>query len=80
MPGNELHPVRLPERPRGLLMVTVIDYRTTDIGTYVEFSIAIGLHPRAPARGRSLPAAVFMKRSGLGQYVVGPAGEHARSR
>ena len=39
MPGNELHPFRLWGNT-GLLMITVIDYRVTDIGKYVEFSIA----------------------------------------
>ena len=41
LPGNELHAVRLPNG-RGLFIVTVIDYRTTDIGRYVEYSIALG--------------------------------------
>jgi hypothetical protein len=67
LPGEELHAVRLPGG-RGLLMVTVIDYRTTDIGRYVEFSIAFGVtHGRRP---RPLPVALLLqRRAGLGQYV-----------
>lgn len=67
LPGDELHLVRLPNG-RGLLVVTVIDYRTTDIGKYVEFSIAL-----ACTHGRRawpiVPAVALMKWSGLGQYV-----------
>ena len=49
MPGNELHPFRLWGNT-GLLLITVIDYRVTDIGKYVEFSIAIACtHGRKPA-------------------------------
>jgi len=49
MPGNELHPFRLWGN-KSVLMITVIDYRVTDIGKYVEFSIAIACtHGRKPA-------------------------------
>lgn len=49
MPGNELHPFRLWGN-RSVLMITVIDYRITDIGKYVEYSIAIACtHGRKPA-------------------------------
>jgi len=40
LPGGELHPVRLPGG-RGLLVVTVVNYEVTDIGKYVEYSLAI---------------------------------------
>jgi hypothetical protein len=67
MPGNELHPIRF--RGRGILIVTVIDYRETNIGKYVEYSIGIGC-----TRGRRrvpLPlAAIFGRRTGFGQYVI----------
>ncbi|MCU1346866.1 MAG: acetoacetate decarboxylase [Acidimicrobiia bacterium] len=67
LPGNELQVIRLPNG-RGLLMVTVIDYRTTDIGAYVEYSIAIAVtHGEQPQS--ALPALLFQKRSGVGQYV-----------
>ena len=40
IPGEEVVPVRLGG-DRGLLIVTVVNYITTDIGNYIEFSIAI---------------------------------------
>ena len=46
LPGDELHPVRLPGG-RGLLVVTVVNYEVTDIGRYVEYSLA--------SRARSAP-------------------------
>ena len=39
IPGNEIYPVRLWNA--GLLVVSVIDYLETNIGRYIEFSIAI---------------------------------------
>jgi hypothetical protein len=65
--GQELQMVRLP-RGRGLLVVTVIDYRTTDIGPYVEYSIALGV-THGERRKPLLPTVAMMKRSGTGQYV-----------
>lgn len=68
LPGDELHAVRLPNG-RGLLLVTVIDYRTTDIGAYVEFSIAIactrGLKPRGLVQ-----TLLLQRHSGTGQLVL----------
>jgi hypothetical protein len=67
IPGNEVHPFRLWNR--GLLMVTVIDYVITNIGRYIEFSIAIACtHGGRPAP-RLLPG-LLMKTYGTGQYVV----------
>ena len=67
LPGNELHPLKV--LGKGLLVVTVIDYRVTDIGKYIEYSIAIacthGRRPPPPV----LPL-VFMKSFGVGQYVL----------
>ena len=67
VPGEELHLVRLPGR-RALLLVTVINYRTTDIGAYVEFSIAL-----ACTRGHRpkplVPSVLLQRWSGVGQYV-----------
>jgi len=40
IPGEEIQPVRLGGDV-GLLIVTVVNYITTDIGSYIEFSIAI---------------------------------------
>lgn len=67
MPGNEVHPFRLWNK--GLLVVTVIDYRITDIGKYIEFSVAIACTHGAKPAPRLLPG-LFMKHYGTGQYVV----------
>jgi hypothetical protein len=66
IPGNELHPFRL--WGRGLLVITVINYLLTNIGKYIEFSIAIACtHGPRPAP-RLLPA-LFQNHYGLGQFV-----------
>jgi hypothetical protein len=67
LPGNEIHPFRLWNR--GLLVVSVMDYRKTSIGKYIEFSVAIACtHGRNPAP-RLLPALLpwFFN---TGQFVV----------
>ena len=66
IPGNEVHPLRLWKR--GLLVLTVINYVITDIGSYIEYSIAIACtHGKRPAP-RLLPG-LLMKTFGTGQYV-----------
>lgn len=66
--GNEMHPFRL-WGDRGALVITVVNYEITDIGRYVEFSIAIACtHAERPAP-RLLPA-LFTRHYGTGQYVV----------
>jgi hypothetical protein len=67
LPGSELRAMALPGG-RGLLLVTVIEYRTTDIGAYVEFSIAIGCVHRRLGDGmfRTL---LSERASAFGQYV-----------
>ncbi|MCA1671963.1 MAG: acetoacetate decarboxylase family protein [Actinobacteria bacterium] len=68
LPGGELHPVRLPGG-RGVLIVTVVNYITTDIGSYVEYSIAIACtHGRKPAP--PLLPGLLRGTFGTGQYVV----------
>jgi hypothetical protein len=67
LPGEELHLVRLPGG-RGLLVVTVIDYRTTDIGRYVEFSIAFAV-THGPRPRALLATLMLQRRLGMGQYV-----------
>lgn len=67
LPGEELHALTLPNG-RGLLVVTVIDYRTTDIGPYVEFSVALAC-TRGERRPGTLGALVRMGHHGTGQYV-----------
>jgi hypothetical protein len=67
LPGNEVHPFRLWNK--GLLVVTVVDYRETVIGKYIEFSVAIACtHGRRPAP-RVLPV-LLQNLYGLGQFVV----------
>lgn len=67
MPGNELHPFRLWGN-KSILMITVIDYRITDIGKYVEFSIAIACtHGRKPAP--PILNALLFKHYDVGQFV-----------
>jgi hypothetical protein len=68
--GDEVHPLRL-WRERALLLITVVDYRSTNIGRYIEFSIAIACThgPRpAPALLAALPLA--QRCYGTGQYVI----------
>jgi Acetoacetate decarboxylase (ADC) len=67
MPGDEVHPFRL-WGDRGALVVTVVNYEVTDIGRYVEFSIAIACtHGERPAP--PLLPALLTRRYGTGQYV-----------
>lgn len=67
LPGKELHPLRIWSR--GILVVTVIDYRQTSIGSYIEYSIAIACsHGRKPAP--RLLAPLFADAYELGQFVV----------
>ena len=68
LPGNEIHPLRITTG-RGLLVITVIDYVRTDIGKYIEFSIAIacthGTRPAPPV----LPG-VLTGPYRTGQFVI----------
>jgi hypothetical protein len=68
IPSHEVHPLVLPNG-RAVLFITVIDYRETDIGRYIEYSIAIPCtHGRRPAP--LLLAGIFQRRFGTGQFVV----------
>jgi hypothetical protein len=67
IPGNEIYPLRLWNR--ALLVITVIDYRITDIGKYIEFSIAIAC-THGPKKAPRLLPALFMETYGVGQWVV----------
>jgi hypothetical protein len=68
LPGGELHPLTLPGG-HGMLVVTVIDYRSTDIGRYIEYSLALacthGPRPAPPLLPGLLPGPF-----GTGQYVL----------
>ncbi len=67
LPEGEIHPLRLWKR--GVLLITVIDYRETPIGKYIEFSVGIACtRGRAPAP--PLLPLLLMKPFGTGQYVV----------
>ncbi len=66
LPSKELHPFRIGKK--GFLVITVIDYRDTTIGKYIEFSIGIACtHGKKPAP--SLLPGLFMKKYGTGQYI-----------
>jgi hypothetical protein len=67
LPGNELHPFRLPNG-KGILMITVVDYRITNIGKYIEYSIAIACTHGAKPAPPLLPV-LLQSHYGLGQYV-----------
>jgi hypothetical protein len=68
IPGNEIHPLKLPNG-RAVLFITVIDYRETDIGKYIEYSIAIPCtHGRRPAP--PLLGALLQRWYRTGQFVV----------
>lgn len=68
LPGSEIHPLKLPGG-RSVLLVTVIDYRETDIGQYIEYSIAI-----ACTRGRRawppFVGVLFRRLCRTGQFVI----------
>ncbi|WP_428352927.1 acetoacetate decarboxylase family protein [Methyloprofundus sp.] len=62
-----IHPFRLWKK--ALLVVTVINYKDTTIGKYIEYSIAIACtHGEKPAP-RLLPG-IFMNFFKTGQYVI----------
>ncbi|HEX5326621.1 MAG TPA: acetoacetate decarboxylase family protein [Acetobacteraceae bacterium] len=64
--GDEIHPFVLWNK--ALLLVTVVDYRHTNIGKYIEFSIALACtHGTRPAP-RLLPA-LLRGLYGTGQWV-----------
>jgi hypothetical protein len=65
--GDEISPIRFHNT--GLLVVTVIDYRDTVIGKYIEYSVAIACtHSTSPSKFK-LPG-FFTKTLTVGQYVV----------
>lgn len=68
LPGSELHPVRLPGG-RGVVVVTVVNYLVTDIGKYVEYSLAVAC-THGPKPAPPLLPALLMGHYGTGQFVV----------
>ncbi len=67
LPGTELRPFSLGGK--GLLVVTVVNYKSTDIGKYIEYSLAIAVTHGARPVPPLLPL-LFQKTFRLGQYVV----------
>jgi hypothetical protein len=67
LPGRELQPLTLGGH--GVLMVTVVNYESTDIGKYIEYSLAIAVTHGSRPRPPLLPL-VFQRSMGLGQFVV----------
>lgn len=68
--GEEVHPLRI-WGGRALLLISVVDYRSTNIGRYVEFSIAIACTHGASAGPALIPAFPLAQRLfGTGQYVI----------
>ncbi|MGO4632966.1 acetoacetate decarboxylase family protein [Streptomyces sp. 2RAF24] len=68
LPGDELHPVTLPGG-KGLLVITVVDYQRTDIGRYIEFSIALAC-THGPRPAPPLLPGLLRGAFRTGQYVV----------
>jgi hypothetical protein len=66
LPGNELHPVRV--FGKGVLLLTVVDYQSTDIGRYVEYITVIAC-THGPKPTLPLLPLVFRRFFGLGGYV-----------
>lgn len=66
LPGNELHPARL--FGKGVLLLTVVDYHSTDIGRYVEYITTIAC-THGPRPAPPLLPFVFRRLFGFGGYV-----------
>jgi Acetoacetate decarboxylase (ADC) len=70
LPGREVHPVRVTPG-RSLLIITVVDYRHTNIGRYIEFSVAIACTHGPRLAPPLIPALPLVQRLfGTGQYVL----------
>jgi len=67
LPGNEIHPVKA--FGKAVFMVTVIDYRHTSIGKYIEYSLALAVTRGSKPAPAYLPA-VFMKTYKTGQFIL----------
>lgn len=67
LPGTELRPFSLGGK--GLLVVTVVNYKSTDIGKYIEYSLAIAITHGSRPVPPILPL-IFQKTFKLGQFVV----------
>jgi Acetoacetate decarboxylase (ADC) len=68
MPDRTLHPVRV-SKDKAVFMVTIVDYRETDIGKYIEYSLALACHRGRKPGWPKLPA-VFMNWYKTGQFIL----------
>jgi hypothetical protein len=68
MPGNEIHPVKYMNG-KAIFIVTVIDYRKTNIGKYIEYSIGLACTRGAKPAPAMLPM-LFMKMYKTGQFIL----------
>ena len=66
LPGNELHPIRV--FGKGVLLLTVVNYQSTDIGRYVEYITVIAC-THGPKPAPPLVPLVFRRFFGLGGYI-----------
>ena len=66
LPPGDVHPFRYGDK--ALLVATVVDYRETVIGPYIEYSLAIACTQGAKPAPAYLPA-LLMGTFGTGQYV-----------
>jgi hypothetical protein len=66
LPGNELHPARI--FGKGVLLLTVVNYQSTDIGRYVEYITTIAC-THGPKPAPELLPFVFRRFFGFGGYV-----------
>jgi hypothetical protein len=66
LPGIELHPARI--FGKGVLLLTVVNYQSTDIGRYVEYITTIAC-TRGPKPAPELLPLVFRRFFGFGAYV-----------
>ncbi|KIA74126.1 hypothetical protein ANMWB30_13740 [Arthrobacter sp. MWB30] len=67
LPGTEMRPFSLGGK--GLLVVTVVNYKSTDIGKYIEYSLAIAITHGSRPVPPILPL-LFQRTFKLGQFVV----------
>lgn len=68
LPGNQLHPLKFLNG-KAAFMVTVVDYRDTSIGKYIEYSLALACTRGARPSPPILPI-LFMKAYHTGQFIL----------
>lgn len=66
LPGQELHPCRILDR--GVLLIAVVNYLDTTIGTYVEFCIGV-MATRGRRAAPPLVPVLLQKSFGTGVYI-----------